>query len=175
MAVVVAVLGAGGCSGAAPEPQPPRVASLVEPSAAASASASATRQRPRDRLDDTEADFEALRVPYRKCMKGQGVTGEKEISGWGSGDGLPKKQRAAQQACEMFWPLPPWELDPANPEAKDFARDVVKCLKSRGVRYVEPGENGIGVAAGGPQNDARSIAQTGELLDDCEREVAGRR
>jgi hypothetical protein len=36
-------------------------------------------------------------------------------------------------------------------------------------------EDGIGIAAGGARNDARSISMTGELLDDCQREVAARK
>ncbi|MEU7756966.1 hypothetical protein AB0B57_06225 [Micromonospora sp. NPDC049101] len=142
-------------------------------SAAGSASASApAKERPRQRLDDTEADYQALLQPYKKCMKAQGITDEKGTSGWASGDGAPKEQLRAQKACETYWPLPPWELDSANPQAKDFTRDVVKCLKGKGVKEVEAAPGGVGVAAGGAGNDAGSISMTGDLLDDCEREVA---
>lgn len=174
--VIVAVLGAACSSG--PDEQTPRVASLIPPSAAASAAAPASaavkQERPRRRLDETEADFQELLKPFQKCMKAQGLPGGEKDQGWVGGDDVPEKQKAAQEACTRFWPLPPWEQDPANPEADDFARDVVKCLKGKGVKYVETTEDGIGIAAGGSRNDARSISMTGELLDDCQREVAAR-
>ncbi|AGZ44141.1 hypothetical protein AFR_29400 [Actinoplanes friuliensis DSM 7358] len=167
---VAAVFGIGACSGGDPEPTPPPVASIVQPSAPASAPAVA--ERPRLRIDGTEADYQLLLKPYQKCMKAQGVTSEKGTSSWATGDDAPKEQREAQKACEQFWPLPAWERDPANPEAKDFARDVVKCLKGKGVKYVDVEPDGIGITSGGSNNDSRSISLTGEFLDDCEREVA---
>ncbi|MFI5927788.1 hypothetical protein ACIA3K_17585 [Micromonospora sp. NPDC051543] len=174
MAVVV-VFGLGGCSDGRTETQPPQVATRVEPSTSTAASPSAAaRERPRQRLDDTEADYQALLQPYKKCMEAQGITDEKSMSGWAGGDDVPTKQRTAQEACKDHWPLPPWELDPANPQAKDFTREVVKCLKGKGVKDVEAAPDGVGVVAGGAHSDAGSIAMTGELLDDCQREVAAR-
>jgi hypothetical protein len=177
LVAIVAMVGAGACSSGSPRAQEPEVASLIPSSVAASASASAAPkpERPRQRLDDTEADYQALIKPYRACMKAHGRTNDKEQSGWAGGDGVPPAQEAAQKACQNFWPLPPWEQDPANPEAKDFARDVVKCLKGKGVKYVETTADGIGIAAGGSKNDEGSITKTGEFLDDCQREVAARK
>ena len=149
------------------------MASIVQPSV--SVSASAAPERPRQRIDGTEADFQLLIKPYQKCMNNHGITSEKGATGWSSGDDAPKEQRDAQKACEQFWPLPPWEQDPANPEAKDFSRDVVKCLKGKGVKDVEVGADGIGISAGGSSNDSRSVSMTGEFLDDCQREVAARK
>lgn len=165
----------GGCSAAEPRAEAPPVASISRPPAVSVSASAAVPERPRQRLDDTEADYTARLKPYQKCMKAHGIVGEKGATGWASGPDAPKEQVAAQQACEMFWPLPPWEQDPANPEAKDFTRDVVKCLKSKGVKYVEPSEDGIGIAAGGDQNDSRSISLTGQYLDVCQRDVAAHR
>lgn len=174
LVAVVTMLGAAACSSPAPA-ETPRVASLIPSSAAAAASAAPKPERPRQRLDDTDADYQTLLKPYQNCMKAHGRTNDKENTGWASGDDVPPEQAAAQQACQNFWPLPPWELDPVNPEAKDFARAVVKCLKGKGVKYVETTADGIGIAAGGPKNDDGSITRTGEFLDDCQREVAARK
>ncbi|GIM74208.1 hypothetical protein Aco04nite_39140 [Winogradskya consettensis] len=164
-----------GCGQGKPEAEKPRVATLVPPSASAAPSASATPERPRQRLDDTEADYQALVKPYQKCMKAQGFADEKSGASWAEGDDVPEELRKAQEKCKNFWPLPPWETDPANPEAKDFARDTVKCLKTKGVKYVEVNDDGIGISAGGKDNDSRSIALTGEYLDACQREVAAKK
>ena len=174
---VVVLAGVAACSSGSSHAETPQVASLIPSSAAAPAPAPAVAkpERPRQRIDETEADYQALLKPYKSCMKAHGRTNDKEQSGWASGDDVPPAQAAAQQACQNFWPLPPWEQDPANPEAKDFARAVVKCLKGKGVKYVETTEDGIGIASGGARNDAESIAKTGEFLDDCQREVAARK
>jgi hypothetical protein len=82
---------------------------------------------------------------------------------------------AAEKECRPKYPLPPWELDPANPEAKDFARAVVQCLKAKGVKYVEVNPDGPGWSFGGPQNDAQSISKGMELSPACEREVAAKK
>jgi hypothetical protein len=170
--LVAALAMLGACS-AEPQAQAPPVASLIQPSA--SAPASVKPERPRQRLDDNEEDYQALIKPYGACMRKQGMPGGKMGSGWASGDDVPPEQKRAQEACEQFWPLPPWELDPANPEAKDFARDVVKCLKSKGVKYVETAEDGIGISAGGAQNDDDSITKTGRYLNECQQDVAARK
>ncbi|MET0493384.1 MAG: hypothetical protein ABW000_09685 [Actinoplanes sp.] len=170
---LVAALALLGACSAEPETQAPPVASLIQPSA--SASASPEPERPRQRLDDTEEDYRARLKPYEACMRKQGMPGGKMGSGWAAGDDVPPKQKRAQEACKQFWPLPAWELDPANPEAKDFARDVVKCLKGKGVEYVETAEDGIGISAGGDQNDEESITKTGQYLDECQRTVAARK
>ena len=171
---LIAVLSVAACSSGPTQAEKPQVASLI-PSSAAAASASPEPERPRERLDDTDADYQVLLKPYQTCMKAHGRTNDKENSGWAGGDDVPPAQAAAQKACQNFWPLPPWELDPANPGAKDFARAVVKCLKGKGVKYVETTEDGVGISSGGPKNDAQSIARTGEFLDDCQREVAARK
>jgi hypothetical protein len=168
LVTALALFGAGACAAGPPTAAAPEVATLASPSTSP-AHASPTPERPRRRLEDTAADSAALEKPFNDCMAAHGQHGK---PGFAEGDDLPAALKAAQKACLRFWPLPPWQQDPANPEAKDFARDVVKCLKGKGVEYVDTGANGIDIAAGGPQNDAASIAKTGEYLDACERSVA---
>ncbi|HEV7962673.1 MAG TPA: hypothetical protein VGP57_09085 [Actinoplanes sp.] len=163
VAVAVVVAGAGACSSGQSKAAAPEVATLTTAPTVASAAASPSPERPRRRLDDTAADSAALEKPFVKCMAAHGQVSK----GWGEGSSLPKALKAAQEACKMLWPLPAWELDPANPEAKDFAREVVKCLRDKGVKHVETGENGIGVVAGDD-----SVTSTGKYLDGCQQQVA---
>jgi hypothetical protein len=169
LVAALALFGAGACSAGQPKAAAPTVATLTNPSTVASRPASPSPERPRRRLDDTAADTAALEKPFDKCM---GAHGQTIVKGFDQNTDLPKATKAAQDACLKFWPLPPWEEDPANPEARDFARDVVKCLKNKGVRYVDTGSNGIDISAGGPQSDSDSIAKTGKYLDECQRDVA---
>ncbi|MCA2219479.1 hypothetical protein [Jidongwangia harbinensis] len=162
----------GGKQAAGKEAQ---VATLSSPTA--KASAAPKPQRPRERLDTTPEDFEAMLGPYNKCLEEHGGI----VRGKGPANGAPrpatKKETAkhdkANRICEpLHYPLPPWEKDPANPEARDFGRAVVKCLKEKGVKYVEVAEDGMSPALGGDQNDPRSISMGLELAPECEREVA---
>ncbi|MCY1138250.1 hypothetical protein OWR29_09595 [Actinoplanes sp. Pm04-4] len=174
LASAIALVALPGC-GAEPKDQSAKVATLVSP-AAAEASASAPPQRPRERLDTTPEEFEAMLKPYNKCMKEHGGY----VKGEGSGvraatKAESDKAEAANRICEpQFMPLPPWEKDPANPESRDFARDVVACLKDKGVKYVAVADDGISIALGGDQNDSRSIRMGMELAPECERQVAAR-
>ena len=174
-AIAVTALAACG-SAEKPRAEEPKVATLAS-TAAAAPSASAKAQRPRERLDTTPEEFEAMLGPYNKCMgehggfvKGQsGKPGQLRPATKQEID----KSDAANRICEpQFFPLPPWEKDPANPEAKDFARAVVKCLKAKGVKYVEVSDDGVSMAFGGEQNDARSISMGLDLAPECERKVA---
>ncbi|KUL28780.1 hypothetical protein ADL15_31050 [Actinoplanes awajinensis subsp. mycoplanecinus] len=154
-----------------------QVATLTSPSAAVSASPKA--QRPRERLDTTPEEYEQMLGPYTTCMTEHGVN-PKGVGGTGSGTGAkPASEKdvaefdEANRVCEpQYLPLPPWEKDPANPEAKDFARDVVKCLRAKGVKYVEVDADGISIALGGDQNDSRSISMGLDLIPGCERKIA---
>jgi len=166
LAAVLVLFGAGACSSGQPTTAAPEVATLASPSTVASAAASPTPERPRRRLDDTAADEAALTKAFEKCMAEHGQVA---VKGFAEGSGLPKELVKAQEACEKFWPLPPWELDPGNPEAKDFARDVVKCLKGKGVKNVDTGQNGIDIVAGDD-----SVTSTGKYLLVCQRQVATR-
>jgi hypothetical protein len=177
VAIVAAALvfSATACSSPPTAAGKPEVATLRSADAVASAApSSAAAQAPRQRLDDTAADIEALFKPYTDCMKSHGLGAKGQLLG---SDRTPSKavSATAEKDCQPRYPLPPWELDPANPEAKDFARDVVKCLKDKGVQYVEVNPDGPGWAFGGPQNDARSISKGMDLSPACEREVAARK
>jgi hypothetical protein len=161
----------------------PRVASFTSPGstssapaaaqASAQANAEAKAERPRERLDTTPEEYEALLEPYNECVRGQGA---KPKSDWTKNERPGKaaidKLVAADRYCgPLFTPLPPWEKDPANPKAKDFAHEVVKCLKNRGVREVEVGDNGVDIELGGPMG-GDSIRKGMDLMPECEQKVA---
>lgn len=178
-ALCSAVLLVGGCSTADEDPpaaggktSEAEVATLQTGAPTPAASATPTQaERPRERLDDTPEDQKERLKPYVKCMSDHGVDIAKLRSDGTGSNGASE----ASKACEHLMPLPPWEFDPANPEAKDFARDVVKCLKGKGVRYVEVGSDGTGWAFGGKNNDADSISKGLKYSPACEREVAAKR
>jgi hypothetical protein len=186
MTVAAALLVAAGmatATGCTSEPESsgtPRVATLASAPAASSAPSSAAPQRPRERLDGTSEDWEVMVKPYEDCLarhglspKGQRIGGDKAARPSRIDE---KKYEAADADCRpKYYPLPPWEYDPANPEAKDFARDVVACLKGKGVKYVEVNPDGQGFAFGGEQNHAESISRGLEYAPACEREVAARK
>lgn len=154
-----------------------QVATLASAGATPAASASAAANRPRERLDTTPEEFDAMLEPYNKCVREHGAKPKQD---W-RGDHRPTKSEidkleAADRICEpLYFPLPPWEKDPSNPEAKDFARDVVSCLKGKGVKYVEVGDNGTDIALGGEQNDHKSITKGMDLMPSCEQEVVAHR
>jgi hypothetical protein len=143
--------------------------------------ASVKPERPRERLDGTPEEFEAMLGPYNKCLKANGGLPKQEWYKEGETpdrkkiEDLAEKATAADRVCNpLYYPLPPWEKDPANPEAKDFARDVVKCLKRKGVKVVEVGTNGVDVELGGKQNDMPSVRKGLDLMPECEREAAAK-
>ncbi|WP_436533356.1 hypothetical protein [Actinoplanes sp. HUAS TT8] len=175
--LVVAVLALSACS-SPPESAAPEVATLVSPSAAApSSAASPQSQRPRERLDTTSDEYLAMLAPYNKCMAEHGGVSKSDLAKGAVAKPASEQQQAkfdeANRICEpQYFPLPPWEKDPANPDAKDFARDVVKCLKGKGVKYVEVSDDGISIALGGDDNDPKSISLGMDLIPGCERSTA---
>ncbi|MBL7257203.1 hypothetical protein [Paractinoplanes lichenicola] len=161
-----------------------KVATLTSTTPQKAQASSKAAQRPRERLDTTPEEFEALLGPYNKCLKERGYAPDdlKRKAASDAGGGAKPAAGPASEAmdeafrvCEaQFYPLPPWEKDPANPEARDFAVAVVKCLKNKGVKYVEVAEDGLSYALGGDQNDRRSITMGMDLAPECEREVAAK-
>ncbi len=145
-----------------------KVATL-ETGAARTSSPKPSGKEIRERIDMTEAEKQALQKPYMKCMKQHGTD---VLARRGAGQGPDAKSDAANAACESLLPLPAWELDPANPEAREFAQKERDCLKGKGVRYVEISEDGAGVSFGGQDNDAESITLGLKYAPECEREVA---
>ncbi|GAB3271668.1 hypothetical protein [Kineosporia babensis] len=165
------VAGLAACSGESSDtaqPQDgPSVASLTTQSAETVAAQEPDSGQPRERFGMTDAELEALQQPYLNCMKENGVDvlGDRQAA---------KDSDQAQQAnakCENLLPLPAWERDSSNPEARDFARDVLACLKEKGVEYVEVSQDGVSLAYGGKDNDQRSVTMGLELTPECEREV----
>jgi hypothetical protein len=179
-AMVAAVLALAVSSGCESSPEQTttgggaEVATLRSAGAEPSPAVSATTERPREKLGMTAEEYEALLGPYQKCMKGFGVDPlELRKKGRSATEAEVAANEKANAACEpQFFPLPPWERDPANPEARDFAVGVVKCLKDKGVKFVEVDDDGIGISLGGDGNDARSISKGLDLMPECERTVA---
>ena len=178
LVAAVVVLGGSACSSSSGAGQSqagqPQVATL-QSAGPSSAPSSAAAQAPRQRLDDTYAEDVALQKPYDDCMKRHGLGPKGLLLGTDRKEPSQAVADAAKKECNPLIPLPPWEFDPANPEAKDFARAVVQCLKGKGVKYVEVNPDGPGWAFGGPQNDAQSISKGMDLSPECEREVAAKK
>ncbi|MFI9640539.1 hypothetical protein ACIG87_10790 [Micromonospora sp. NPDC051925] len=156
-----------------------QVATLTSPEPERSGSAEPKERRPRERLDTTAEEFQAMLGPYNACLREQGFKSGKTGAAGGDDALRPTNKKemeefeAANRICEpQFYPLPPWEKDPANPEARDFALGVMRCLKAKGVKYVEVAEDGVSLAFGGDQNDSRSISLGLDLAPECERKVA---
>jgi hypothetical protein len=188
--VLLAVV-ATGCSSAKADQEPdakdqaPEIATLTTPTPGRTTS-KATQDpdagRPRERIDMTEADRKRLYAPYMACLQDNGIDPSKrgQTSGpLGSGQVTdPKKAKTAGKVCEPKLPLPAWEIDANNPDALDFGRKVVQCLKDKGVKYVELStgkDTGIvGPSLGGPKNDMESITKGMNLMPECQREVAGK-
>jgi len=159
-----------------------QVASLATPEASAGPAGKAKKEPPRERLDSTPEELEAMMVPFNKCLNKAGFVdqvqwkkaSERNSTRAKAGSRKEEKENAAYWDCEeQYYPLPAWEKDPANPEARDFAVAVVKCLRQKGVKYVEVSDDGLSPSLGGDQNDARSISMGMDLAPECEREVAG--
>jgi hypothetical protein len=123
LAVALLVAGCGGSS------HQPQVASLsTHGSTNAHASLSASEgvpdpdARPREPLNDTNAQEAALYDPYFACLRAHKYV-----------DQLTASARLAVAAqCEHLEPLPPWQVDPANPQARAFVGRTVTCLEARG-------------------------------------------
>jgi hypothetical protein len=173
--VAIALTAVSGCGSPAESGHgAAKVATLT--SAAPTKSADAGPPRPRERIDMTDAERDALMVAYEKCLTSHGVNmlDAKKARAGAANKSTPVDQAA--EYCEAHYlPLPPWEKDPANPEARDFAVAVVKCLKAKGVKKVEVDADGTSIAFGGPENDAKSISMGLDLDPECEREVAAQK
>ncbi len=143
----------------------------------------AKKEPPRERLDMTAEEIEALMVPYFTCLKDSGFTDQLQwkkaadrshsSSGSESGSAKQKKEAAAYRACEeQYLPLPPWEKDPANPEAADFAREVTQCMKQKGVK-----DAGVDADGQVEMDSGRGISmgEAMEISAQCERETAARK
>ncbi|MEV6287804.1 hypothetical protein [Kribbella sp. NPDC051770] len=193
--VAVLATGCGGSSSAGTADKTPEIATLTTPTPGKAATGKPSGQqsaadpdagRVRERIDMTAADRDRLYQGYLVCMKENGIdvlserSKPKESGVLGSGGRTtdPEKAKKAGATCANKLPLPAWEIDAKNPDALDFGRKVVQCLKNKGVKYVElstGADTGIvGPSLGGPQNDAESIRKGMDLTPECQREVAGK-
>ncbi|GAA2514548.1 hypothetical protein [Winogradskya humida] len=181
LVAAIALTALTACGSSTQADAPPKVATLV--SAVPAASPSPTSERPRHRLDETDEEYEALFTPLYKCLEEHGVDNPsnntvtlKKASDAAHQPATSKGDTTAVAAfryCEpLYAPLPPWEKDPANPEARDFNLAVMKCLKAKGVKHLEPTEDGLSYSLGGSQDDEASIVEAMRLEPDCEREAA---
>ncbi|GAA0626523.1 hypothetical protein GCM10009534_72930 [Kribbella sandramycini] len=164
----------------------PEVATLKTPTpgkkTTAKAPADPDAGRVRERIDMTDADRKRLLEPYLACMKDNGIDVYAERKQAGVlGDGPttdPKKAKTAGKVCAPKLPLPAWEVDAKNPDALDFGRKVVQCLRDKGVKYVELSSDTssgiVGPSLGGKNNDMESITKGMNLMPQCQREVAGK-
>jgi hypothetical protein len=179
---LIAVLAAGtatACSGS--DAKSPDVALLATacastPAPGTSSTGSNDAHRPRYKLNMTAQELEAIQKPYIKCMTAHGVTDPRDQK-FGNTKPTSVSQTtlaAAQQACASTIPLPVWENDPKNPDALDFNRKVVTCLRGKGVAKVEvTTQNGeVSVAFGGKENDQQSITRGMQYYDYCTRQVS---
>ncbi len=168
-----------GCSTAAPQA---KVATLATPKPGTSATPTPppTSSRPRERLDMTDAELNALEAPYEACIAAHG--GQSKQGGRaGSGISQPAPTSAswvaAEKACISKDPLPPWEQDPANPQAAIYMGKVVACLHRMGVKYAEVKDDAsvgrLDIVLGGVDNDSTSMSRGATDTPICERQVSG--
>jgi hypothetical protein len=128
-ASLTAALLLAGCGGAAHQAQ---VASLPTHGTGSSShrSASVTANagvpdpdgRPRAPLNGTAKQFAALYDPYFGCLRAH-----RFIDAIGT-----KAQLAVAAKCEKLDPLPAWQVDPSNPQARAFIGRTVSCMEARG-------------------------------------------
>ncbi|MFC0623161.1 hypothetical protein [Kribbella deserti] len=188
LAVAVFVTACGGNDKPAADDQP-GIATLDTPTPGKSTGGKTTpakkgeSERPRERIDMTNAERTRMYEPYLNCLNDHGVT---QLRGKQTKPGIlgdnpaidRKKKEAAGKACESKLPLPAWEIDSNNPDALEFARKVVACLKAKGVKYVEvapdTGSGIVGPSLGGKNNHQPSITKGLDLMPECQREVAGK-
>jgi hypothetical protein len=129
--LAAALLLLAGCGGTSHQPQ---VASLSTHGTGSSSHRSAAVTvnsgvpdpdgRPRAPLNATPKQFAALYDPYFGCLRAH-----KFIDAIGN-----KAQLAVAAKCEKLDPLPAWQFDPSNPQARAFIGRTVSCMEARGYR-----------------------------------------
>jgi hypothetical protein len=81
--------------------------------------------RPRESLYQTVHQLTAMMAPYDNCLFVKHNPLPKN-------SGYNARLRAGGAACIKMMPLPPWQLDPANPQARAYIGRVVTCLQQKG-------------------------------------------
>jgi hypothetical protein len=183
LAVITAVVIAGGCS--TPPPPEQKVATLqtsqTAPAPSSASTGSPEAARPRERLDMTPEESNQLYETYNRCLGENGLPQKGTGAGPATGVAVdrpdPANEAAAEAACVSKKPLPPWEYDTANPQAADFLHKLVLCLRAKGVRLVEespvkPGDDRTAIEFGGKNNDPDSISKGLDLTPRCEKELS---
>ncbi|HEX7306406.1 hypothetical protein [Lentzea sp.] len=166
--VIGAVLLLSACGQAAPPPS--NVASLQSSEAVAPSSVTKPPDgdQPRLRMDMTAEEKQRLYDAHTACLA------EKDPNATTHGNvPAPASRRQysdeAWKACAKTWPLPPWEMDSANPAFADNWHKNVQCLNSRGMKVIEtePGSWTYDGEQTLPEEQRRKIEE------DCEQEVFG--
>ena len=130
--VLTAAAGAAGCGSSTHSPQ---VASLSPAGHSSTAGGHATTGpanegipdpdgRPRETLDMTAHQLTALQAPFGACIT--------RHHPFPKNNGYVRRFRKAVEACVNDEPLPPWQLDPANPQARAFIGRTVSCMRAKG-------------------------------------------
>lgn len=182
-ALVATLLVAGalltGCSAGAGSESDGDIASLSSPGPTAASDTDALfaeyGEPVRLRLDMTDEENAAAYAIYDACLEDHGGSQKlKEQSDAVTASGEDLEVDGA--VCAPLIPLPPWELDRANPDALAFGQGVVDCLKGKGVSQVEiapdDGYGEVNISLGGPENDSRSISLGLEFMLECQRNVS---
>ncbi|KOV85209.1 hypothetical protein [Nocardia sp. NRRL S-836] len=154
------------CGQAAPPAQVASLQTSGSTPAPASGTAPAEAEQPRLRMDMNDEEKRRLYDAHTACLA------EKDPNATGSGPG-PEGRRQysdeAWRACAKKWPLPPWEMDSANPAFKDNWHRNVQCLNSRGMKVIET-EPGSWTYDG---EQTLPEAERGRIEKECEQEVFG--
>jgi hypothetical protein len=127
------------------------------------------------RLDMTEAEEMSAQEPYDRCIAKLAGLPEGARSSNSSDTDAQLGAKIASDAdsqgdatCSQLLPLPPWELDPQNSDAVNFAQAIVACLREQGVDGAEAVQEGGRFTFG--FGDSVSLGM--EHYDQCEADVA---
>jgi hypothetical protein len=105
----------------------PTTAPATNGAAAPPSAGADTAGRPRLRIDMTDAELQAMYAPRERCLKKQPGLHDKSDP-----EKYDASLKAAHEACLRFEPLPPTQLDSANPQAREFIGRVVTCMQEKG-------------------------------------------
>ncbi|MFE2943330.1 hypothetical protein ACFXKG_30395 [Streptomyces sp. NPDC059255] len=115
--------------------------------------------RPQIRLDSTNEEINRMYEAWTACLRENGA-GDKEKT---------PPDAPGVKACEGKQPLDPPELDPArNPDYRDDARTMVRCMNKRGIKSVVT-EEGWGLEDGASMN----APHYDEARTDCQVKAFG--
>jgi hypothetical protein len=99
--------------------------------------ATASRDPRRHRVGETDAQWRAVIEPWYTCMKEHGADTDTEPPNIKGAERWMAEHSGAVHACQSLAPLPPWGLDPANPQYRNNIHQWVKCMNDRGLKVIE--------------------------------------